>query len=210
MSGFDHSAVTMEIEKPACHVAFWRVSRADVVFESHFILGDTNVQQWRKQSCPQRHVFFSPSFLAFQFEVHNPGYSHYKSCLLDLRPQTGDRLCNLVSFSILLGFMGRCLTLQAGYLLATLKATFFFFFAYLSFGLTHIQRVHACRRARKERKKSVFSTVLKLYRSHRPFFFRKGHTFCTFWSTDSHPQLTHGHVNSHVHFFPPTHYVHPV
>lgn len=70
--------------------------------------------------------FFFPSFLAFQFEVHNPGYSHYKSCLLDLRPQTGDRLCNLVSFSILLGFMGRCLTLQAGYLLATLKATFFF------------------------------------------------------------------------------------
>lgn len=65
-----------------------------------------------------------PCFLAVLLELNNPGYSHYKSCCLDLRPQTGDRLCNLVSFSIPLGFTGRCLTLLAGYLLATLKATF--------------------------------------------------------------------------------------
>lgn len=69
-------------------------------------------------------IFFPPCFLAVQPELNNPGYSHYKSCCLDLRPQTGDRLCNLVSFSIPLGFTGRCLTLLAGYLLATLKATF--------------------------------------------------------------------------------------
>lgn len=68
--------------------------------------------------------FFFACFLAVLLELYNPGYSHYKSCCLDLRPQTGDRLCNLVSFSIPLGFTGRCLTLLAGYLLATLKATF--------------------------------------------------------------------------------------
>lgn len=73
--------------------------------------------------CRPCHVFFS-CFLAVLLELSNPGYSHYKSCCLDLRPQTGDRLCNLVSFSIPLGFTGRCLTLLAGYLLATLKATF--------------------------------------------------------------------------------------
>lgn len=43
-------------------------------------------------------------------------------------PQTGDGLYNLVSFSIPLGFTGRCLTLPAGYLLATLKAPSFFSF----------------------------------------------------------------------------------
>lgn len=72
---------------------------------------------------PTMSSFFS-CFLAVLLELNNPGYSHYKSCCLDLRPQTGDRLCNLVSFSIPLGFTGRCLTLLAGYLLATLKATF--------------------------------------------------------------------------------------
>lgn len=70
--------------------------------------------------------YISPTcFLPVLLELNNPGYSHYKSCCLDARPQTGDRLCNLVSFSIPLGFMGRCLTLPAGYLLVTLKATFF-------------------------------------------------------------------------------------
>lgn len=75
-----------------------------------------------KQCCRPCHVF--SCFLAVLLELNNPGYSHYKSCCLDLRLQTGDRLCNLVSFSIPLGFTGRCLTLLAGYLLATLKATF--------------------------------------------------------------------------------------
>lgn len=89
--------------------------------------------------CRPCHVF--SCFLAVLLELNNPGYSHYKSCCLDLRPQTGDRLCNLVSFSIPLGFTGRCLTLLAGYLLATLKATFF---AYLSIRHTHIQCVY-CR-----------------------------------------------------------------
>lgn len=170
----------MAIEKPACHVAFWRVSKAGAVFESHFILGDTNVQQWRKHSAVHNVVFFLfffCSFLAFLLEVHNPGYSHYKSCLLDLRPQTGDRLCNLVSFSIPLGFMGRCLTLQAGYLLATLKATFLLT-SHLG-SHTHNVCMHADMQE-KRKKTSAFSTVLKLYGPHRPFFFRKGHTFCTF------------------------------
>lgn len=102
--------------------------------------------------------FFFPSFLAFQFEVHNPGYSHYKSCLLDLRPQTGDRLCNLVSFSILLGFMGRCLTLQAGYLLATLKATFFFLLT--SHAHTTCACVQTCKK--REKKKCVLHSVKAL------------------------------------------------
>lgn len=156
MSGFDHSAVTMAIEKAACHVAFWRVSKAGAVFESHFIPGDTNVQHSAVHNFVFFFLFFFCSFLAFLLEVHNPGYSHYKSCLLDLRPQTGDRLCNLVSFSIPLGFMGRCLTLQAGYLLATLKATFLLT-SHLG-SHTHTQCVHACMQTCKKRgKKQVRS-----------------------------------------------------
>lgn len=76
-----------------------------------------------KQNCNYVRFLFS-SFLAVLLELNNPGYSHYKSCCLDWRAQTGGRPCNLVSFSIPLGFTGRCLTLLAGYLLATLKATF--------------------------------------------------------------------------------------
>lgn len=100
-------------------------------------------------SCSFFFFFFFCSFLAVLLELNNPGYSHYKSCCLDVRPQTGDRLCNLVSFSIPQGFMGRCLTLLAGYLLASLKATFFS--AYLSFRHAHVQSVHACRYARKKK-----------------------------------------------------------
>lgn len=93
--------------------------------------------RWKKrQRCSPCRVF--SRFLPVMLELHNPGYSHYKSCCLDFRPQTGDRLCNLVSFSIPLSFTGRCLTLLAGYLLATLKATFF---AYLSIRYTQIQCV---------------------------------------------------------------------
>lgn len=134
------------------------VSRADAVFESHFILGDTNVQQWREHSAVHNvmvylFIYFC-SFLAFLLEVHNPGYSHYKSCLLDLRPQTGDRLCNLVSFSIPLGFMGRCLTLQAGYLLATLKATFFLLTSHLG-SHTYNVCMETCKK--REKKKQMCS-----------------------------------------------------
>lgn len=184
---------------------------------SHILFwGTQHVQQWRAHSAVHNvicvfyfYFYFFCSFLAFLLEGHNPGYSHYKSCLLDVRPQTGDRLCNLVSLSIPLGFMGRCLTLQAGYLLATLKATFLL----TSHLGSHTYNVcmHADMQEKKRGKKiktSVFSVVVKLYRPHRPYFFCKNHTFCIFWGTDSHPQLTHDHVNSHVHFFPPTHYVH--
>lgn len=91
--------------------------------------GDTHESLYRplkggKAALPTMSCVFFSCFLAVLLELNNPGYSHYKSCCLDLRPQTGDRLCNLVSFSIPLGFTGRCLTLLAGYLLATLKATF--------------------------------------------------------------------------------------
>lgn len=96
------------------------------------------------------------SFLAFLLEVGNPGYSHYKSCLLDLRSQTGDRLCNLVSFSIPLGFMGRCLTLQAGYLLATLKATFFLLTSHLG-SHTYNVCVHGDMQEKKKKQKQVCS-----------------------------------------------------
>lgn len=78
----------------------------------------------KKSGLANQVKFFFSCFLAVLLELNNPGYSYYKSCCLALRPQTGDRLCNLVSFSIPLGFTGRCLTLLAGYLLATLKATF--------------------------------------------------------------------------------------
>lgn len=120
---------------------------ADAAVDSDFI-PHINVQQRRKRGGVRPVMFgFFCSLLAFLLELSNPGYSRYKSSCLDVRPQTGDRLCNLVSFSIPQGFMGRCLTLLAGYLLASLKATFFF--AYLSFRLTHVQSVHACRYARK-------------------------------------------------------------
>lgn len=103
-------------------------------------------------------LFFFCSFLAFLLEGHNPGHSHYKSCLLDVRPQTGDRLCNLVSLSIPLGFMGRCLTLQAGYLLATLKATFLL----TSHLGSHTYNVcmHADMQEKKKRKKNQNKCVL--------------------------------------------------
>lgn len=102
-------------------------------------------------------LFFFCSFLAFLLEVHNPGYSHYKSCLLDLRPQTGDRRCNLASFSIPLGFMGRCLTLQAGYLLATLKATFFFLLTSHLGSHTYNMCMHADMQEKRTKNKGVLS-----------------------------------------------------
>lgn len=105
--------------------------------------------RWKKRQRRSSRRVFS-RFLPVMLELHNPGYSHYKSCCLDFRPQTGDRLCNLVSFSIPLSFTGRCLALLAGYLLATLKATLFFF-AYLSIRYTQLQCVHClCTRSHVE------------------------------------------------------------
>lgn len=109
----------------------WSIDSALTLKNNLNSSGDTHLLavRWRKSSVVDHVMFFflfppPPCFLAVLLELNNPGYSHYKSCCLDLRPQTGDRLCNLVSFSIPLGFTGRCLTLLAGYLLATLKATF--------------------------------------------------------------------------------------
>ena len=141
-----------------------------------------------KAVLPTMSCFFFSCFLAVLLELNNPGYSHYKSCCLDLRPQTGDRLCNLVSFSIPLGFTGRCLTLLAGYLLATLKATFL-----LTSQLgTHTYNVctvdaSAGVRARRKTHTGMFHTrnnlrltVWMLNGAYSPSFFQHCHTLYAF------------------------------
>lgn len=120
--------------------------------------------------------FFFCSLLAFLLELSNPGYSRYKSRCLDVRPQTGDRLCNLVSFSIPQGFMGRCLTLRAGYLLASLKATFLL----TSHLDSHMYKVCMHADMQEKQTESVLHGIKALRGHVDASFFRKGHTFCAF------------------------------
>lgn len=152
---------------------------ADVAADSDFI-PHINVQRRRKRGGVHPIMFgvFFGSLLAFLLELSNPGYSRYKSSCLDVRPQTGDRLCNLVSFSIPQGFMGRCLTLLAGYLLASLKATFLFFFLLTSHLDSHMYKVCMHADMHEKQTESVLDGVKALRGPRGCFFFRKGHIFC--------------------------------
>lgn len=150
---------------------------ADAAVDSDFI-PHINVQQRRKRGGVRPVMFgFFCSLLAFLLELSNPGYSRYKSSCLDVRPQTGDRLCNLVSFSIPQGFMGRCLTLLAGYLLASLKATFFLLTSHLD---SHMYKVCMHADMHGKQTESVLYGVKALRGPRGSFFFRKGHAFSAF------------------------------
>ena len=77
----------------------------------------------KKHCCHPAPGFVLSCFLVVLPQLHNPGYSYYKSCCLDWRPQTGDSPGNFVSFSIPLGFMSRCLTLPAGSFIGNFKGS---------------------------------------------------------------------------------------
>lgn len=150
---------------------------ADVAVDSDFI-PHINVQRRRKRGVVHPVMFgLFCSLLAFLLELSNPGYSRYKSSCLDVRPQTGDRLCNLVSFSIPQGFMGRCLTLLAGYLLASLKATFFLLTSHLD---SHMYKVCMHADMHEKQTESVLYGVKALRGPRGTFFFRKGRAFSAF------------------------------
>lgn len=102
-------------------------------------------------------------------------------------PQTGDGLGTLVSFSIPPGFTGRCLTLPAGYLLATLKAFSFFSLFFLltsqlgSYSVCVLcMQMHTEAHANKPKKNpkqhqqypisSVIFFALLLQKGHSPLF----------------------------------------